>query len=122
MFYWLLIIIFILALYLGFYYLGKIACKKIDFLKKNINKNVIIILSIILIPLGMAADKEVLAYGIGFALSPLLGTLVAHLIAIKLFAKKAKKGKKQSFFNNDFYYGFFGILAVSYFSLLFPVN
>ena len=63
--------------------------------------------------------KEVLAYGIGFALSPLLGTLVAHLIAIKLFAKKAKK---QSFFNNDFYYGFFGILAVSYFSLLFPVN
>ena len=119
MFYWLLIIIFILALYLGFYYLGKIACKKIDYLKKNINKNVIIILSIILIPLGMAADKEVLAYGIGFALSPLLGTLVAHLLAIKLFAKKAKK---QSFFNNDFYYGFFGILAVSYFSLLFPVN
>ena len=66
MFFWLIIIIFVLALYLGFYYLGKILCKKNKYLKKNINKNIIIILSILLIPLSMAADKEELSYDLDF--------------------------------------------------------
>ena len=119
MFFWLIIIILFLALHFGFYYLGKIVCKKNNYLKKNINKNIIIILSILLIPLSMAADKEVLAYGVGVAIAPFLGTLVTHFLANKLFSKKIKK---TLFFNIDFYYGFFGILIVTYISLLFPAT
>ena len=119
MFFWLIIIIFVLAVYSGFYYLGKILCKKNNYLKKIINKNIIIILSILLIPLSMAADKEVLSYGIGVAIAPFLGTLVSHFLSNKLFSKKIKK---TLFFNIDFYYGFFGILIVTYISLLFPAT
>ena len=119
MFFLLITIIFAIALYFGFYYLGKILCKKNNFLKKNINKNAIIILSILLIPLGMAADKEVLSYGIGVAIAPFLGTLVSHFLANKVFSNK---NKRKLFFNTDFYYGFFGILIVTYISLLFPTT
>ena len=118
MFFW-LIIIFVIALYFGFYYLGKIVCKKNNYLKKNINKNAVIILSILLIPLGMAADKEVLSYGIGVAIAPFLGTLVSHFLANNVFSST---NKKTLFFNTNFYYGFFGILIITYISLLFPAN
>ena len=60
-------VIFALLLYLAFYYLGIFLCKKNNFFNQQANKNIAIILSVILIPLVMTADNEVLAYGIGYS-------------------------------------------------------
>ena len=113
-------VVFALILYLGFYFLGKILCKKIDFLKKISTKNSVIILSIILIPLVMTTDNEVLAYGIGYSFSPLLATIICHFLFTKIFSKKARK--KEAFFNKEYYFGFVGIIILSYLGLLLPVN
>ena len=112
-------IVFAILLYISFYFLGKILCKKIKFLSKNSNKTSVIILSIILIPLGMAVDNEVLAYGIGFALAPFLGTTIIHFL-VRAISKKTLK--KQPFYNKEYYYGFVGTLILSYISLLLPTN
>ena len=113
-------IILAILLYGGFYFLGKILCKKNEFLKTNANRNNAIISSIILIPLVMTTDNEVLAYGIGYGLSPFLGTLIIHSIVINFFYKKNKK--KEAFFNKDYYFGFLGIILLSYLALLLPAN
>ena len=114
-------IIFGVILYLGFYYLGKFLCKKNNFLNKQANKNIAIIFSIILIPLVMTTDNEVLAYGIGYSLSPIIAVLICHFLASEVFNQKKSK-KKEVFFNKEYYQGFLGILVLSYLALLLPAN
>tara|TARA_X000000950_G_C13324018_1_gene421815 strand:- start:87 stop:449 length:363 start_codon:yes stop_codon:yes gene_type:complete len=118
---YLFVIILGIILYLAFYYLGIFLCKKNDFLNKQASKNITIIFSVILIPLVMTTDNEVLAYGIGYGLSPILGTLICHFLASKVFNQKKSKNNK-IFFNKVFYQGFLGILIFSYLGLLMPAN
>jgi hypothetical protein len=68
----------------------------------------------------MTVDKEVLAYGIGYGLSPIIATIILHFIATKFFSKNIRK--KDAFFNQDYYFGFLGIIILSYLGLLLPAN
>ena len=113
-------IIFGIILYLAFYYFGIFLCKKNSFFNKQANKNIAIIFSIILIPLVMTVDNEVLAYGIGYSLSPIIAAIVCHFLVSQVFNKKKKK--KENFFNKFYYQGFLGILILSYLALLLPAN
>ena len=114
-------IIFAILLYLAFYYLGIFICKKNQFFNQQANKNIVIIFSLILIPLVMTTDNEVLAYGIGYSLSPIIATLICHFLATQVFNQKKTK-KKDTFFNKIYYQGFLGILSLSYLALLLPAN
>tara|TARA_B100000767_G_C19335586_1_gene357520 strand:+ start:69 stop:425 length:357 start_codon:yes stop_codon:yes gene_type:complete len=114
----LVIIFFAILIYGAFYFLGRAICKKNNFLKKNANKSNSIILSVALIPIVMTVDREVLAYGFGYSLSPVIGAIITHFLVISLFKKKKKK--KMSFFNEEYYFGFAGIMLLSYIALLFP--
>ena len=110
-----------ILLYLGFYYLGKFLCKKSSFFNQQANKNIAIIFSLILIPLVMTTDNEVLAYGIGYSLSPMIATLICHFLVNQAFNRKKSK-KKDIFFNKIYYQGFLGILIFSYLALFLPSN
>ena len=110
-----------IILYLAFYYLGIFICKKNNFLSRQANKNIAIIFSVILIPLVMTTDNEVLAYGIGYSLSPVIAALICHFLATQIFNKKKSK-KKEVFFNKVYYQGFLGLLILSYLGLLLPAN
>ena len=114
-------VIFALLLYLAFYYLGIFLCKKNNFFNQQANKNIVIIFSIILIPLVMTVDNEVLAYGIGYSFSPIIATLVCHFLVTQVFNQK-KMRKKDIFFNKIYYQGFLGILILSYLALFLPAN
>tara|TARA_B100001057_G_C22250753_1_gene719369 strand:- start:179 stop:541 length:363 start_codon:yes stop_codon:yes gene_type:complete len=114
-------ILFGILLYLVFYYLGRFLCNKINSINKQANKNIAIILSVILIPLVMTTDQEVLAYGIGYGISPFLATVISHFLSSKFFNQK-KTRKKESFFNKVYYQGFIGVLILSYLGLLLPAN
>tara|TARA_B110000211_G_C13543372_1_gene320390 strand:+ start:44 stop:424 length:381 start_codon:yes stop_codon:yes gene_type:complete len=113
-------IFFAILLYGVFYYIGKALCKKVTLFKVNANKNNAIISSIILIPAVMSLDNEVLAYGIGYGFSPVIGTILIHFLVTKFLTKN--KRKKEAFFSKDYYFGFLGIVILSYLGLLLPAN
>tara|TARA_B100001093_G_C26543173_1_gene891213 strand:+ start:444 stop:800 length:357 start_codon:yes stop_codon:yes gene_type:complete len=114
----LFVIFFGILIYVAFYFLGRTLCKKNNFLKKNANKSNAIILSVALIPIVMTVDREVLAYGFGYSLSPVIGAIITHFLVSSLFNKKKKK--KTLFFNEEYYFGFAGIMLLSYVALLLP--
>ena len=90
----LIYILIAVIIYIGFYFLGTLICKKVKFLKENANNTSVIILSLILIPLVMIKDNEVLAYGIGFSLSPVIATIISHFL-FRTFGKKNRKANNK---------------------------
>ena len=112
-----LIILFVLALWLGVYSLGNYICKKNQYLRKNINKQSIIIISLVLLPIVMAITKEGFFYGLGWALvGPFLANTLIHWLFPIII--KRRKIKTKNFFNENFYYGYLGFIGLAFISLL----
>ena len=103
------------------YFIGLYVCKKVEILKKNINKFSIIVASLILVPLIMVYRNPSLFYAIGWSIAgPFLITVIVHSIYLAWknqysSTKIAKnKGKTKSILNDDFYYGYSGTLLAAY--------
>ena len=119
----LLIILIIMAvLWFGFYALGNYICAKNKYFKNSINKNSIIIISLIYIPIVMTALKEDIFFTIGFVfIGPFLGTTFIHWLYPKIIKSK-KRYKSGNFFNESYFYGYFGFLLLTFASLLFEMQ
>ena len=103
------------------YFIGLYICKKLEFLKKHINKFSIIVSSLILVPLIMVYRNPSLFYAIGWSIvGPFLITIIVHSIyrawKSQYSSKKRDKsiGKTKSILNDDFYYGYSGTLLTAY--------
>ncbi len=104
------------------YFIGLYICKKVEILKRHINKFSIIVASLILVPLIMVYKNPSLIYAIGWSIvGPFLITVIVHPIYLAWknkysSTKRGKnKGKTKSILNNDFYYGYSGTLLTVYF-------
>ena len=110
------LLLILVAVWFGCYALGNYVCQKNNYLKKNINKNSIIILSLILFPIVMAITKEGFFFGAGWTfIGPFLLALLIHWLYPKIFKNKIKKSK--NFFNDSFYYGYLGFLFLAVLNL-----
>jgi len=103
------------------YFIGLYICKKVEILKRRINKFSIIVASLILVPLIMEYKNPSLIYAIGWSIvGPFLITVIVHSIYqawknIYSSTKRVKnKGKTKSILNDDFYYGYSGTLLTVY--------
>ena len=104
------------------YFIGLYICKKVEILKRHINKFSIIVASLILVPLIMVYKNPSLIYAIGWSIvGPFLITAIVHSIyqAWKnIYSSPTKrvknKGKTKSILNDDFYYGYSGTLLTVY--------
>jgi len=114
-----LVILFVailLVFWFGSYAIGNYICQKNVYLRKNINKNSIIILSLILFPIVMVITKEGFFFGIGFVLAPFLLANLIHWLYPKIIKNNKTKSKK--FYNENYYYGYLGFIFLAIINLL----
>ena len=118
----LIFLIIIAALWFGFYALGNYICTNSKYFKNSINKKSIIIISLIYIPIVMTALKEDIFFALGFVvLGPFLGSTFMHWLYPKLIKSK-KRYKSGNFFNESYFYGYFGFLLLTFVSLLYEMQ
>ena len=116
-FWQIIFLIVLIAIWFGCYALGVYICEKNKYLKKNINKTSIILISLILLPIIMAITKEGLAFGLGWAfVGPFALATLIHWIYPKII--KSKIIKPKIFFNERYFYGYFGYLILAIINLL----
>ena len=106
----------LIVLWFGSYAIGNYICQKNIYLRKNINKNSIILISLILFPIVMAITKEGFFFGIGFILAPFLLANLIHWLYPKIIINNKAKSKK--FYNENYYYGYLGFLFLATINLL----
>ena len=79
------------------YFIGLYICKKVEILKRHINKFSIIVASLILVPLIMVYKNPSLIYAIGWSIvGPFLITVIVHSIylAWKNKYSSTKRGER----------------------------
>jgi hypothetical protein len=107
----------LIVVWFGFYALGNFLCNKSRYLRKNINKNSIIILSLIYFPLVMAITNEGYFFALGWCfIGPISVNSLIHWLYPKIF-KPTKTSKIKVYFNENYFYGYFGILILGLLSL-----
>tara|TARA_A100001011_G_scaffold102622_1_gene108320 strand:- start:1669 stop:2013 length:345 start_codon:yes stop_codon:yes gene_type:complete len=98
------------AFWAGAYFLGLYICKKFRKLKNNVNLVSIIIASLIAVPMVMQIKTKPITYAIGYSIvAPFLITTLVHLIYAGF-----KKKRNKSVFNDEFYFGYSGVLLMVY--------
>ena len=115
-FWQIIILIVLIAIWFGCYAIGNYICENNKYLRKNINRNSIILISLILFPIVMGITKEGFFFGAGWAfLGPFLLATLIHWLYPKII--KNKKIKSKNFFNEKFYYGYLGFLGLAILNL-----
>ena len=98
------------AFWAGAYFLGLYICKKSKKLKSNINLVTIVIASLIAVPLVMQIKVRPITYAVGYSIvAPFLITIIVHLIYAGF-----KKKRNKRIFNEEFYFGYSGVLLMVY--------
>ena len=77
----------LIVVWFGFYALGNFLCNKSTYLRKNINKNSIIILSLIYFPLVMAITNEGYFFALGWCfIGPISVNSLIHCLYPKILS------------------------------------
>jgi len=110
----------LIVIWFAAYAIGNYVCQKNIYLRKNTNKNSIILISLILFPIVMAITKEGFYFGLGFILAPFLLANLIHWLYPKIIKNNKIKSKK--FYNENYYYGYLGFIFLAIINLLTYLN
>ena len=110
----------LIVIWFGTYVIGNYVCQRNIYLRKNTNKNSIIIISLILFPIVIVVAKEGFYFAFGFILAPFLLANLIHWLYPKIIKNKKIKSKK--FYNENYYYGYLGFIFLAIINLLTYLN